>query len=383
MNNAAKSGANPAKGSSARPPSTGWGDTQERVLGDFSVYLRVEKGLAPLTVSSYEGDLKLWASWLASRRKTLLTARREELQAWLQSLLAHGMDARSVARKLSAVRGLYRYLLLDKRIAHDPTLEIDSPRQWKVLPKALSEEETAALIESSRSEVQLPGNAVPRRSRIAHALELRDRAMLEVLYAAAVRVSEVVNARVADTKLELGYMLVRGKGDKERIVPLGAPAQEALRAYLQDGRPVLLGPSSGKTTAELFLARGGHKLTRERIWMIVSRAGRAAGRHASPHMLRHSAATHMVSHGADLRTVQTVLGHADISTTQVYTHVALDRLQKVYEAHHPRARARGEMQTNQNQTARLKPQDRLNGPTANPHLLKTADVGHQRKDDDR
>jgi integrase/recombinase XerD len=161
--------------------------------------------------------------------------------------------------------------------------------------------------------------------------------MLEVLYAAAVRVSEVVHARVADTKLELGYMLVRGKGDKERIVPLGAPAQQALREYLRNGRPVLLGgkmiagkPSGGRTATELFLARGGHKLTRERIWMIVERAGRAAGRHASPHMLRHSAATHMVSHGADLRTVQTVLGHADISTTQIYTHVALDRLQKVY-----------------------------------------------------
>ena len=319
------------------------GGAQERVLADFAVYLRVEKGLAPLTVSSYEGDLKLWASWLATRRRTLLAARREELQAWLQSLLGHGMDARSVARKLSAVRGLYRYLLLDKRIAHDPTLEIDSPRQWKVLPKALSEEETAALIESAPSGAlassKLPNDGEERRSRIAHALQLRDRAMLEVLYAAAVRVSEVVNARVADTKLELGYMLVRGKGDKERIVPLGAPAQEALREYLRDGRPALLGKKlSGAKAAELFLARGGHKLTRARIWMIVERAGRAAGRHASPHMLRHSAATHMVSHGADLRTVQTVLGHADISTTQVYTHVALDRLQKVYQAHHPRAR---------------------------------------------
>ena len=333
--------------------------TQDRVLADFAVYLRVEKGLAPLTVSSYEGDLKLWASWLAARRKTLMAARRDELQAGLQSLLGHGMDARSVARKLSAVRGLYRYLLLDKRIAHDPTLEIDSPRQWKVLPKALSEEETAALIESSAREAaihsKLPKDGDAKRSRIAHALQLRDRAILEVLYAAAVRVSEVVNARVADTKLELGYMLVRGKGDKERIVPLGAPAQEALRVYLRDARPLLIG--RGKIAPELFLARGGHKLTRERIWMIVERAGRAAGRHASPHMLRHSAATHMVSHGADLRTVQTVLGHADISTTQIYTHVALDRLQKVYEAHHPRARRAN---------APLKPAAGLNGPPKEP-----------------
>jgi integrase/recombinase XerD len=304
----------------------------DRALASFAVYLRVEKGLAPLTVSSYGGDLKLWAEFLRERGKDVFSAQRDDLKELLQHLLGHGMDSRSIARKLSALRGFYRYLLLDKLIAHDPTLDIDSPRQWKVLPKALSEEETAALVES-------PGrsNSAALRPRWTAALALRDRAMLEVLYAAAMRVSELVHARVEDLKLELGYMLVRGKGDKERIVPLGAPAQEALRRYLRDARPVLAGR---KKAAELFLARGGHKLTRERIWRIVDQASKAAGRHASPHMLRHSAATHMVSHGADLRTVQTVLGHADISTTQVYTHVALDRLQKVYAAHHPRARAR-------------------------------------------
>ncbi|MGC2210940.1 MAG: tyrosine recombinase [Candidatus Korobacteraceae bacterium] len=306
---------------------------QERALTGFATFLRVEKGLAPLTVSSYAGDLKLWAEFLSGHGKTVLTAQREDLKEWLQHLLGHGMDSRSVARKLSALRGFYRFLLLDKRIAHDPTLEIDSPRQWKVLPKALSEEETAKLVESVG-----PGATGAEQTRMGNALALRDRAMLEVLYAAAVRVSEVVDARVEDTKVELGYMLVRGKGDKERIVPLGGPAQQALRDYLRDGRAVLAGR---KKVAELFVARGGHKLTRERVWMIVDRASRAAGRHASPHMLRHSAATHMVSHGADLRTVQTVLGHADIGTTQVYTHVALDRLQKVYAAHHPRAGKRG------------------------------------------
>jgi integrase/recombinase XerD len=304
----------------------------DRALASFAVYLRVEKGLAPLTVSSYGGDLKLWAEFLGERGKDVFTAQRDDLKELLQHLLGHGMDSRSIARKLSALRGFYRYLLLDKLIAHDPTMDIDSPRQWKVLPKALSEEEVIALVES-------PGqsNSNALRSRWTQALALRDRAMLEVLYAAAMRVSELVHVRVEDTKLELGYMLVRGKGDKERIVPLGAPAQEALRCYLRDGRPVLAGR---KRAAELFLARGGHKLTRERIWMIVDQASKAAGRHASPHMLRHSAATHMVSHGADLRTVQTVLGHADISTTQIYTHVALDRLRKVYAAHHPRARVR-------------------------------------------
>jgi integrase/recombinase XerD len=299
----------------------------ERALTSFATYLRVEKGLAPLTVSSYAGDLRLWSEFLARRDKTVLEATREDMKALLQQLLSNGMDSRSVARKLSALRHFYRYLLLDKRIERDPTLEIDTPRQWKVLPKALSEDEVSALIESPAARGD--------ESRLSQALALRDRAMLEVLYAAAMRVSELVGVRLTDTKLELGYMLVRGKGDKERMVPLGAPAQKALQAYLRDGRPLL---AAKRNPPELFLARGGHKLTRERLWMIVDAASKAAGRHASPHMLRHSAATHMVAHGADLRTVQTVLGHADIGTTQVYTHVALDRLQKVYAAHHPRAR---------------------------------------------
>lgn len=301
-------------------------------MESFALYLRVEKGLAPLTVSSYAGDLKLWAEFLEKREKTVLTAVREDVRELLQHLLGHGMDSRSTARKLSALRGFYRYLLLDKLIDHDPTLDIDSPKQWKVLPKALSEEEVTATVEAPSK-----GDAAGQ-SRASHALVLRDRALLEVLYAAAMRVSEVVAVRVEDTKLDLGYMLVRGKGDKERIVPLGAPAQQALREYLAEGRPLLAGHKAGR---ELFLARGGHRLTRERVWMIVNTASKAAGRHASPHMLRHSAATHMVSHGADLRTVQTVLGHADIGTTQVYTHVALERLQKVYAEHHPRAHVRG------------------------------------------
>jgi integrase/recombinase XerD len=303
-----------------------------RALTSFAVYLRVEKGLAPLTIKSYGGDLELWAEFLGKRDSTVLTAQRDDLKEWLLHLLGHGMDSRSIARKLSALRQFYRYLLLDKLIAHDPTLDIDSPKQWKVLPKALSEEEVTALIESPEL-----CDASSEHSPWTKALALRNRAILEVLYAAAIRVSELVDARVEDTKLDLGYLLVRGKGDKERIVPIGAPAQRALRAYMQNARPLLAGQ---KHCAELFVARGGHKLTRERIWMIVDQASKAAGRHASPHMMRHSAATHMVSHGADLRTVQTVLGHADIGTTQVYTHVALDRLQQVYAAHHPRARVR-------------------------------------------
>jgi integrase/recombinase XerD len=178
--------------------------------------------------------------------------------------------------------------------------------------------------------------------------------MLELLYAGALRVSELVTAKLEDLKLESGYMLVRGKGDKERIVPLGKPAQDALSEYLASGRPALAQARPAKRARKaaspaslpagnsplLFIARGGRKLTRQRIWQMVGEASAASGRHASPHMLRHSCATHMVENGADLRTVQTILGHADISTTQVYTHLALDRLRSVYQKHHPRAKAR-------------------------------------------
>jgi integrase/recombinase XerD len=161
--------------------------------------------------------------------------------------------------------------------------------------------------------------------------------MIELLYAGGVRVSEVADARLEDLKLDMGYILVRGKGDKERLVPLGAPAQQALQQYLKNAREMI---ARKKTSPLLFLAAGGHRLTRQRVWQVVGKASLAAGRHASPHMLRHSCATHMVENGADLRTVQTILGHSDISTTQIYTHVALDRLKSVYAKHHPRAKAK-------------------------------------------
>jgi len=215
-----------------------------------------------------------------------------------------------------------------------------------VLPKSLARDEVETTLRGTTN------GGVQADSKIAAALGLRDRAMLELLYAGALRVSELVGAALEDLKLESGYMLVRGKGDKERIVPLGKPAQDALREYLENGRPALMSArisKSGKASEQvvttrnsplLFVARGSRKLTRQRVWQMVGRASAASGRHASPHMLRHSCATHMVENGADLRTVQTILGHADISTTQVYTHLALDRLRSVYQKHHPRAKAR-------------------------------------------
>jgi integrase/recombinase XerD len=317
-------------------------DVNSRVLSDFLDYLRIEKGLAPLSIAAYTTDIGQFVGFLEERKRILNTARRNDVREFLQQLFSHQVDGRSVGRKLSALRHFYRYLLLDKRIEYDPTLNIESPRQWKVLPKALARDEMEATLAA-------PMAASKRRTRgqdAATTLASRDRAMLEVFYAGALRVSEIIGAKLEDLKLEAGYMLVRGKGDKERVVPLGKSAQDALRQYLLESRPALskgsvkAGAAVVKSSPLLFIARGAHGLTRQRIWQMVRAASAASGRKASPHMLRHSCATHMVENGADLRTVQTILGHADISTTQVYTHLALDRLRTVYRNHHPRAKAK-------------------------------------------
>jgi integrase/recombinase XerD len=304
------------------------GDPNLRLISSFLDYLKVEKGLAPLTVQAYESDLGQYAEFLIKRKRALRDARRQDVRDFLNSLLSNGVDGRSVARKLSVLRHFYKYLLLDRYIQADPTLNIDTPRQWKVLPKSLAQDEL---------EQVLQGPPRAKDGRLSQALALRDRAILEVFYAGALRVSEVINVKLEDLKLEMGYILVRGKGDKERIVPLGRAAQEVVHSYLRDSRPTL---AAGKSSAALFIARGAKGITRQRVWQMVNAASARSGRHASPHMLRHSCATHMVENGADLRTVQTILGHADISTTQVYTHLALDRLNRVYKQHHPRSKRR-------------------------------------------
>jgi len=303
-------------------------EANSRVVSGFLDYLKVEKGLAPLTIAAYTTDVGQFTGFLEKRKRTLLNARRNEVRDFIQELFTNSVDGRSVGRKLSALRHLYRYLLLDKLIEHDPTLNIDSPKQWKVLPKSLARDEM---------EVILRGSPPRSTHKSAEAIALRDRAILEVFYAGALRVSELVAVKLEDLKLDLGYVLVRGKGDKERIVPLGKSAQEILAEYMKHSRPKL---ARERNSPLLFLGRGARKLTRQRVWQVVRTASSSMGRNASPHMLRHSCATHMVENGADLRTVQTILGHADISTTQVYTHLALDRLKSIYQKHHPRAKAR-------------------------------------------
>jgi len=299
-----------------------------QVLSSFLDYLKIEKGLASLTISAYRSDILQFADFLTRRKRALTAARRDDVREFIRQLFANSVDGRSVGRKLSALRHLYKYLLLDKVVEHDPTLNIDSPKQWKVLPKSLARDEMESV---------LRGPHTATTGKEAASIAARDRAMLEMFYAGALRVSEIVGVKLEDLKFDLGCVLVRGKGDKERIVPLGRSAQDALSEYMKNARSQL---AAGKSSPLLFLGRGARKLSRQRVWQMVGAASSGAGRHASPHMLRHSCATHMVENGADLRTVQTILGHSDISTTQVYTHVALDRLKSVYQKHHPRAKAR-------------------------------------------
>ncbi|HLY43493.1 MAG TPA: tyrosine recombinase [Terracidiphilus sp.] len=314
------------------------------LLREYQTYLRVEKGLRPLTCEAYLSDLNMFAEFLEGRQGVLLAATQQDVSGFLENLRTHSVDARSSARKLSCLRGFYKWLLLDRRIHHDPTVNIESPKTWKVLPKSLAEPEVAEMLERAAMAANHPQ---------ALATALRDCAILELLYAGGLRVSEVAGLSTGDLALDTGRVHVLGKGDKERIVPLGRTAIAALKQYLREGRPHLArivssrrkgqarndagkANASGREGSCLFLSLRGMPLTRQWIWHLVKASNGAA----SPHRLRHSCATHMVEHGADLRSVQVLLGHADISTTQVYTHLALGRLKAVHRQHHPRGRVR-------------------------------------------
>jgi integrase/recombinase XerD len=297
-----------------------------RMVREFIAYLRVEKGLRPASCEAYQRDLEQFAEHIEGRDGVLLTATQADVSGFMEGLRGHGVESRSIARKLSCLRGFYRWLLMDKRVKHDPTVNVETPESWKVLPKSLAESEVAEMLERT---------GVAARSADADGLALRDHAILELLYAGGLRVGEICSLRVEDLHLDQARAQVRGKGDKERIVPIGRSAVEALERYLTMGRPGLVRVGNSLQRA-LFLSVRGNALTRQWVWEMV----RATNRQASPHKLRHSCATHMVEHGADLRSVQTLLGHADIATTQVYTHVALGHLKQVHRAHHPRGKRR-------------------------------------------
>jgi integrase/recombinase XerD len=328
------------------------------LLNDYQTYLRVEKGLRPLTCEAYDSDLKTFSEFIESRHGVLLTAAQQDVAAFLEHLRNHAIDSRSAARKLSCLRGFYKWLLLDRRIHHDPTVNIESPKAWKVLPKSLAEPEVMEMLERA-------GMAASHPQALATAL--RDHAILELLYAGGLRVSEVTALSTGDLAMDAGRVQVRGKGDKERIVPLGRTALEALDLYLRQGRPHLAristvrkGNASRQDATRLFLSLRGMPLTRQWVWHLVKMAKDGA----SPHRLRHSCATHMVEHGADLRSVQLILGHADISTTQVYTHLALGRLKEVHRSHHPRATRQGKEMSGRPQSE--------DAPDQVPQLIKNA-----------
>ena len=296
------------------------------MLNEYEAYLRVEKGLRPASVEAYRRDLEQLAEFVEGRSGLLTNTSQADVRGFLEQLRGHAVESRSVARKLSGLRGFYRWLLMDKRIAHDPTVNIESPSSWKVLPKSLAEGEVAAMLERT---------AVAARAADADGLSLRDHAILELLYAGGLRVGEICSLRVEDFHLDAQRALVRGKGDKDRIVPLGRKACEAVQIYLERGRPELA-KFAKRMQRAMFLSVRGNPLTRQWVWQMVRDC--SDGKTASPHKLRHSCATHMVEHGADLRSVQVFLGHADIATTQVYTHVALGHLKAVHREHHPRGR---------------------------------------------
>ena len=298
---------------------------QTALLDSYLNYLQVEKGLRPLTCEAYRRDLEQFAEYLEIANGIPAKARQTDVAGFLEHLQKHGVELRSIARKLSCLRGFYKWMLLDKKIGHDPTVNLESPSSWKVLPKALARSEVEDMLDRAGAAAKHP---------LADAIALRDHAILELLYAGGIRVSELTGLGIEDLSLAEGRILVRGKGDKERLTPLGRAAVEALEKYLSKGRPGIAKRSSG---SRLFLSARGAALTRQWVWRLVKHSDGKA----SPHMLRHSCATHMVENGADLRTVQTLLGHADIATTQVYTHLALDRLKAVHRMHHPRAKRKG------------------------------------------
>jgi integrase/recombinase XerD len=284
-------------------------------------YVRVERGLAANTVAAYGRDLEKFSRFCRVRNLALARVGRQQVVDFLGSLYQQGLDSRSVARHLVTLRNLFRFLRQEGAIRREPTEHIESPRVWKRLPKFLTLEEVERLLGA-------PGGSTP--------VDLRDKAMLEVLYATGLRVSELVSLKVADVQLEAGYLRCLGKGNKERVVPLGKQATAAIETYLREAR-VKLGRR--RPSPHLFLSRRGQAMTRQNFWRLLRLRARAAGirTRLTPHVVRHSFATHLLERGADLRSVQMLLGHSDISTTQIYTHVAQGRMRQIYRAHHPRA----------------------------------------------
>jgi integrase/recombinase XerD len=289
------------------------------LLDQFINYLRIERGLADNTVSSYSRDLTRFSQFLASQELSPLKVTRDQLEQYIKTT-GERLSARSVARNISAMKTFFRFLVAEGKMESSPARLLETQRVLQRLPGVLSQREVEWLLAQP--------DAISSRGQ-------RDRAMLESLYATGLRVSELVRLKVSDVNMEIGYVRTLGKGSKERAVPIGGKAKEAIFHYLSDGRPKL---SKGRNSPYLFLNPSGHSISRQGFWKIIKKYAAKAGikKKISPHIIRHSFATHLLNAGADLRSVQAMLGHADISTTQIYTHVKSERLKEVHKKYHPR-----------------------------------------------
>lgn len=294
-------------------------ENHQVLLDEFNDRLWLEEGLARNTLESYRRDLSQFADWVEKRGQDLLGIARGDLEQYL----AHKSPIskpRSMSRLIASLRRFYRHQLREGAIKQDPTLQLDSPKLPRSLPKSLTEEDVETLL---------------NQPDVAQMLGLRDRAMLETLYATGLRVSELVNLKVSEVSLNEGVVRATGKGSKTRLVPLGEEALDWITRYIKEARPQIL---NGQLADSLFVTQRGEAMTRQMFWYLIKRHAKQAGiiKHISPHVLRHAFATHLLNHGADLRVVQMLLGHADISTTQIYTHVARERLKSLHAKHHPR-----------------------------------------------
>ncbi|MGZ5515111.1 MAG: site-specific tyrosine recombinase XerD [Candidatus Aminicenantales bacterium] len=299
-----------------KPPAS----SPEDALRLFLEYLAVERGLSANTIQSYERDVRKLVDVLRARKISLSQVSEDTLVRFIHGESQGGLSARSLARLISALRSFFRFLVLSGYLKKDSTTQLTTPSTWLALPKFLTVAEAEALL-------QAPDEKKPQG--------LRDRAMLEVLYGSGLRVTELATLKIAEINLHDGFLVCRGKGGKERIVPLGRSSCQAIRRYLDEVRP-LVDPGGRE---ELFLSRRGRPFTRQGVWKLLRRHAAKAGLSAkiSPHVLRHSFATHLLERGADLRSVQLMLGHSQITTTQIYTHVSRERLRRVYDKFHPRA----------------------------------------------
>lgn len=287
-------------------------------IDQFITYLSVEKGLSRNTLASYHTDLKKFLSFLRQKKQEIHRASRADIIDFIAQLRMEGYSLSSICRYISSLKAYYRYLMLEQKIENDPSEDIQSPKKWERLPRSLSVSDVQTLL------------AAPRTGRTA----LRDAAMLELIYSSGLRVSELIAVKLGDIHFDAGFIRVVGKGSKERVVPVNPHSLGQIRRYIEEERPSLL---KKRKSAYVFVTARGKPMSRQRYWQTIKAIGKKAGLELSPHIMRHCFATHLLEGGADLRSVQKMLGHSDIASTQIYTKVTTDRIRKVFNKYHPRA----------------------------------------------